>query len=724
MANAIIQGYLSDNSVDLEKRKKVITALKAGQPESELATMISTKYGDKYGSASAPQMSTPTQSSSPNLSAAAGIAKKIMNPFSAETIGSAAKGLVDFSTNMMPEGGYTDEQVESMRQGFADDRAREATDQRNNQLGIGRAKPQAWEQDYVNNALQNQATNVNPLIDIPLGAAKYAGDLVLGGAQLGKEALDYATSPIVNTFRPSVQSVTEPLISSAFGKATTPEEQNQAFEEFKQNLTKVENAAQQFGYTGAEIASFFLPSAKVAQVGKGVKTALGGGKLAGLGGALATAGTEGAVAGGITALKEGEINQDAITNAALGGALSLGFSGLGAGFRGVKNVVGKLRQGGNVADDLLRMGVDERAVNILDNLPPAGTAAPVTKNTAADFIEAGVRKLENPTGTPDVFEYAGKEVEDFLSNAKKLQKELGEKVAAQKTNFMNLKVNADGIAEKLKKTLESVGVKNTSQLLKSDIGKNTQVINLVKEVDNLLKSSKSKGIYGTVNARKLESITSQIDDVSGLLGTSGLKKSKANTVLQEIKGAINEALGKASPAFGEANQAYAKLMKNLKKVQSGVKVVTGAGDPIVNGGQLLRRSLTRGDKKYTEAIKAIDQIAQDFGIQAPKGLQEKAFLADIAEKYTGTAPVQGAESVVEYGAKKALGGSLGTALEVGGRIKQFVAPSRKIQEQATKIVEVLKKNVQAGKSVTLKPNDSKVVVNLLSALLKSSTTQE
>lgn len=49
MANATIQSYLSDNSVDLVKRQKVLSALKSGQDEAKLADMITQKYGTKYG---------------------------------------------------------------------------------------------------------------------------------------------------------------------------------------------------------------------------------------------------------------------------------------------------------------------------------------------------------------------------------------------------------------------------------------------------------------------------------------------------------------------------------------------------------------------------------------------------------------------------------------------------------------------------------------------------
>lgn len=49
MSNQIIQNYLNDTSISIEKRKKVIDAIKSGNAdETKIASAISQKFGDKY----------------------------------------------------------------------------------------------------------------------------------------------------------------------------------------------------------------------------------------------------------------------------------------------------------------------------------------------------------------------------------------------------------------------------------------------------------------------------------------------------------------------------------------------------------------------------------------------------------------------------------------------------------------------------------------------------
>lgn len=49
MANAVIQNYLNDTTIDYNKRKYVMDQLGTGADEFELADAINTKYGTKYG---------------------------------------------------------------------------------------------------------------------------------------------------------------------------------------------------------------------------------------------------------------------------------------------------------------------------------------------------------------------------------------------------------------------------------------------------------------------------------------------------------------------------------------------------------------------------------------------------------------------------------------------------------------------------------------------------
>lgn len=100
MANPIIQGYLSDESIDLDKRQKVLNALKAGQDESSIAGMVAAKYGNKYGAASAKSsIPVPTEANRADLEAKA--AKNIIGGITGlmkPDIGKAATAVTEVAT--------------------------------------------------------------------------------------------------------------------------------------------------------------------------------------------------------------------------------------------------------------------------------------------------------------------------------------------------------------------------------------------------------------------------------------------------------------------------------------------------------------------------------------------------------------------------------------------------------------------------------------------------
>ncbi len=106
MADPIIQGYLNDQSIDMAKRQGVLKALKAGQAESQLSSMIAQKYGTKYGqSASISGTSTP-QTQSP----AQPPKEREINPATGQpmaTFGEMASGLKDLGVGALKGIGST-----------------------------------------------------------------------------------------------------------------------------------------------------------------------------------------------------------------------------------------------------------------------------------------------------------------------------------------------------------------------------------------------------------------------------------------------------------------------------------------------------------------------------------------------------------------------------------------------------------------------------------------
>lgn len=644
------------------------------------------------------------------------IAKIAANPLSPDNLtnlASGAKKIVD----AMPT--PTDEQVTQYRSEFAADNA--SRDQRAADVMALNKKGITPNSSYSDAQVSQQLANASPdaltqagrfaMENMPvLGGVTQVTDMVTGAANkalppdqqvgrvadLGAGALKGAASTGLGAMELGARIVGQ-------GDAAN------AIEGFNVEQTSASNPMQEAGRTAEQIGEFFVPAGAIAKGVKAGNVLTKGGKL---GNMAIKAGLEGLAAGGVTALQKGEIDQDVATNAMLGGAFSVGGDVLGA----AKNLFSKAPA--NIKNEALRLGLHEKYANALEGLDD------VQKAKGIEYLQTGINKLNDPINAPGVFDVAGKEVEDFLTQAKTFQKQLGQKVGAAKEKFTNIKVDIEPLKASLKKTFESVGVKNLKDLKSSDIGKNTQVMSMIQDLDKLIKTESK--VYGTVNARKLESFTSQIDEITGLLKTSGLQKSKANTVLTNLKSAINESLAKASPEFGKVNTEYAKLMKDLKKVENATRVTLGNGDTIANGAGLLRKSLGNADKKYNSAIKSMQRLSDTFGIPMPKDLKMKAFLADLAEKYTGTTAPQSLGGAAETAFNAALDnapGKIPGVIRFARDVKNQLLPTPEIQNQVEKVIKALNKSIETGKEIKIKPKDAVKLTQILSGLIKGGTME-
>lgn len=118
----VLQNYIKDKSIPLEKRRAMAADLDSGGIDEKTARgIILQKYGNKYDTS---DTSTPKEKLT---GAAAGLVKTVMNPLSPDNVGKLATGVANFSKNMVPEGGYTPEQQQEIKTwGEGVDKAREA----------------------------------------------------------------------------------------------------------------------------------------------------------------------------------------------------------------------------------------------------------------------------------------------------------------------------------------------------------------------------------------------------------------------------------------------------------------------------------------------------------------------------------------------------------------------------------------------------------------------
>ena len=124
--------------------------------------------------------------------------------------------------------------------------------------------------------------------------------------------------------------------------------------------------------------------------------------------------------------------------------------------------------------------------------------------------------------------------------------------------------------------------------------------------------------------------------------------------------------------------------------------------------------------KWQEALNAMDDIEKKFGIPAPKDLTTKAHLAEIAENLTGSNQSRSMQGLLEGN----LPGKAGVIMDTAKAIKQHIAPTEAIKKQAEKILGILEKSVDSGKSVKINSKAAEKIGDMLKAFIISVPTSD
>lgn len=405
---------------------------------------------------------------------------------------------------------------------------------------------------------------------------------------------------------------------------------------------------------------------------------------------------------------------------------------------------------------LLKNGVIEQDLPALKNLSPDNEAAFVGN------LKQGLTHLEDRGPDSNVFSKAGGEVEDFIDQATQHLQNTGKQLGNAKDNLKNIDVDVMPIAAKMQPIFDKFNIKVDPSDLSLDFGKSEikragpaveQINNVWNDMLNSFKSKASTVAEGevsnpsaqlnqnnlgvissvgtdvgnaastgpkispsqmTMNGRDLEALTGQIDDITGLLKSSGYKKSGANDVLKTLKSYINNAIGEASPEFGALNSKYASLIKDLQKVQNAAKVPLGNGEVDYSGEKLMRGLLGNASDKGENAIEAMLNIEKNHGITAPKDLALKADLANIAEKFTGA---EQPNSIAGIGNRAAqLPGKAGWLARGAQSIKNELGDGLTIAPQAERLIKLMtNKNAEQTVRTALPKNVGTILSNVIKA---------
>lgn len=293
-------------------------------------------------------------------------------------------------------------------------------------------------------------------------------------------------------------------------------------------------------------------------------------------------------------------------------------------------------------NDLLRSGVPEKIANGVSQ------ASPEHRAILSDYMKTGLAQHADPFNIdlPKVWDKPAGEIEDFIQKADAHLDDIGQKQGAAAAALPdNVRPDPTKIENVLNEHLSKLNVKNTPDGLDfsaSHIKGAGEAQGIIQDIAKTIDDPNA-------TAKDYEALTSQIDDATGALSRRGVINSKANTALTQLKTAINSTVGDISPEFQEHNTNYAKLVKDLNIVKDATKVNVAGGNDIYDGTQLLKRISGDAPGKYQEALKSMQNIEKNFGIESPKDIAVKARLADVAEKYTNTNQSRNMQGAVQSG---------------------------------------------------------------------------
>jgi hypothetical protein len=532
--NPIIQSYFDDPSIPNEKKAKLMASINAGQDQTEIANMISSKYGTSTGKL--------------------GSTIKSQSAFAAVDISKVPTGIDEKVWNVLDEAGKRSIAVNMAKVQAANPERAEVLSQMQKKSGeeIG--------------GMETLPTLGKNLVGAASGAVGGLGKGVmetLGGiSDIGQGVADTLTGGATKYLRTKGGTEEETKTGDVFRQG------GEAFSEMMEKSGQMIGAdpdaisgGEMVGYTGEQLAEFLIPASKISKLAKGAEVATAGSKL--IQGApkiiqkvaptLAKAATEAVAYGGITAAKEGELNNDVLMTA-----------GISAAFP----IIGKL---GSKIGSLLKAGKEKAASNMIAKLiKPDKNAYLFGKDpnlALAKHIPAArswddlVNKVN--TGVKD----AGQQIDDVIKTAPSTKTVSVRDLMVKNLDDFKLK-NADSATQKtyMQKMMDLVN--------KTEPNLSTGKLDIVGKLD-----------IDKMGAQELWSFQKKLGSLTQWTGAVG--ENAANKSLHNLYREVGKRLNQLAPGTKEAQFKYAELLGAQKAIESRAAVATrntGILTSMVGGG--------------------------------------------------------------------------------------------------------------------------------------------
>lgn len=478
----------------------------------------------------------------------------------------------------------------------------------------------------------------------------------------------------VSTFR-GISSLGERALSKITGRPSPEVQKGTTASEtlIPESVTTPENTAQKVGFTGEQIAEFFIPgmqAGKAGQAVKGLKFLQNSPKiLRSLLGATGRVAAEATTAGGVATLQEGKINERVSEETLTEAALSLVFRGgsfvakkTPQFIKGVDNIISGLDDHvksvldprrrvvenitnienvknveniSNISDvNQIKTILEDRANKVIAEIKPTLAEQARNTNQRLNFYLDKARKAVSDPRADTPFEFVGARGVSALEDLSGKLSDLGKKkqqllvdvgensvqgiAGVKKTFFDGLKDRLNITIKQTDEGIEFVPVDGRVSSVPFDKEDQTLIRKSLVLLSNLQDSDAVLKVDGTVDAlqdflyKTQKNITQPIN-------------SKLEGLMKEVTGELNELVKKsAGDSYRRVNAKYASIVDIRNDLN---KALGKEGN---KGASLVKRIFSPTDGGTKKLFKKIEQVT---GIN----LIDEAVLAKFAMEEAGDA---------------------------------------------------------------------------------------
>ena len=546
MPNPIIQAYFDDPNIEVQKKEKLMSAIKSGQDETQLADMIAQKYHTS------------------SLKIGEAVKRKQFNDEL-----DMMKASVDLTK--VPEGAdqnFWNSLDDEGKRSFAVNWFKISPERKKailpQQQEAGTESTFGYQAgEFSKDVGRNLAGATLGTIG---GAAEGATQTLGGLADIGTSMGDFVTGGATKQFREEVVGYPKDF------KASEPWQQaGQFVKEETGELAKDIGAdpqsvelGQLLGYSGEQVMEFLVPASKITKGSKAAEAAVAGTKIFEASPKIiqkATSSlTKGAVEagsyGGIAAAQEGEINENVMTTAALSGALPA----LGGLAKKINSLIGKGKE--KIASDMIaKLIKPDKNAYLFGKNPNLAVAEYVKVSPTWSSLVKNVQTAKNESG---------KIIEDVVNKA-----------PVDKTT---------GIRDLIGQNLDDFKLKNV------DTATQQTYLNKINDLINKSTPSLKTGQVEIVGKENIDNLTApELWNIQKKIGnltkwTNQAGENEANKALHKLYSAVGKRLDELAPGTKEAQFKYANLLGAAKAIEAraavatrNTNILTSVGGSLVGG---------------------------------------------------------------------------------------------------------------------------------------------